>query len=61
MLLRETMWEIFLSTGNIDAYLAYRACLDCPPSDHRQQLTAAAAQSAVLYHSNQLVSEVRWH
>ncbi|BBB92798.1 MAG TPA: YqzL family protein [Methylomusa anaerophila] len=28
LVLREMMWEIFQNTGNIDAYLAYRACVD---------------------------------
>ena len=26
--LRNTMWGLFKSTGNLDAYLAYRACVD---------------------------------
>lgn len=29
MLLREVMWEIFLTTGHIGAYLAYRSCKEC--------------------------------
>lgn len=27
-MLRELMWDIFLSTGDVRAYLLYRQCLD---------------------------------
>jgi hypothetical protein len=30
------MWELFLSTGNLDAYLTYRACVD-PEELEREQ------------------------
>lgn len=28
-MLRDVMWDIFLSTGDIGAYLIYRQCSDC--------------------------------
>lgn len=61
MLLRETMWEIFLSTGNIDAYLAYRACLDChisPPESADETTEQVAVPD---FFPNNVSSEVRWH
>lgn len=32
MLLRELIWDIFMSTGDIGIYLLYRRCLDSSPS-----------------------------
>lgn len=62
MLLRETMWEIFLSTGNIDAYLAYRACLDCQDNQTTETTDEAIDPLAVQgCFANQLLREVRWH
>jgi len=54
------MWELFLSTGNIDAYLAYRACSDC--QSNNQQLADEATETPVKpeYFVNHLLSEVRW-
>ncbi|CQR73927.1 YqzL family protein [Sporomusa ovata] len=62
MLLRETLWEIFFSTGNIDAYLAYRACSDCHCSN-QQQSDDEPTQSllAEKYSSKDLLREVKWH
>ncbi len=62
MLLRETMWDLFLSTGNIDAYLAYRACLDCP-SNCQQDPEDEATKSLVVpkYFYNHFLREVKWH
>ncbi|SDF06418.1 YqzL family protein [Sporomusa acidovorans] len=61
MLLRETMWEIFLSTGNIDAYLAYRACLDCHVTSQQQSADEATEKTAVPeYFLDHVSREVRW-
>ncbi len=35
MLLRDLMWDIFLSTGDIGAYMLYRQCLDYQPGTSR--------------------------
>ena len=62
MLLRETLWEIFFSTGNIDAYLAYRACPDCHRSN--QQQSADEATHSLVVEENLLedsLREVKWH
>jgi len=28
-MLRDLMWEVFQSTGHIEAYLMYRSCAEC--------------------------------
>lgn len=62
MLLRETMWEIFSSTGNIDAYLAYRACSEYPNNCQRQlEDTATKLISVPNYFSKDISCEVKWH
>ncbi|XER07199.1 hypothetical protein SRRS_27530 [Sporomusa rhizae] len=60
MLLRETMWEIFLSTGNIDAYLAYRACLDCHTDQIEPADESTESELVTEFFSNNLMREVRW-
>ncbi|WP_414714908.1 YqzL family protein [Sporomusa sp.] len=54
------MWEIFLSTGNIDAYLTYRACLDSRTSqlESADESTELLAEPEYLW--NNLLREVRW-
>jgi hypothetical protein len=61
VLLRETLWEIFSSTGNIDAYLAYRACLDCcmDPSESADETTEQVTVRELF--AKNMLSEVRWH
>jgi hypothetical protein len=54
------MWEIFLSTGNIDAYLAYRACLDCRIGQLESVDEATEILSVPEYLWNNLLREVRW-
>ena len=44
MLLRDLMWEVFLSTGHIETYLMYRSCTewdDQPVAlpDHNEMIT----------------------
>jgi len=29
VVLRDLMWEVFQSTGHIEAYLMYRSCTEC--------------------------------
>ncbi|HAK73296.1 MAG TPA: YqzL family protein [Sporomusaceae bacterium] len=33
MLLKDLLWELFQTTGQISAYLAYRECTEYGPSD----------------------------
>ncbi|WP_371361028.1 YqzL family protein [Sporomusa malonica] len=54
------MWEIFLSTGNIDAYLAYRACLDCHTSQPESVDESTELLAVPEYLWNNLLREVRW-
>ncbi|MBP2638122.1 MAG: hypothetical protein H6Q72_4029 [Firmicutes bacterium] len=62
MLLRETLWEIFSSTGNIDAYLAYRACSEYPNNCQRQLEDEATEIVGVPnYFSKHILCEVKWH
>ena len=62
MLLRETWWEIFSSTGNIDAYLAYRACSEYPNNCQRQlEDEATELMSVPDYFSKHISCEVKWH
>ncbi|WP_371369828.1 YqzL family protein [Sporomusa rhizae] len=54
------MWEIFLSTGNIDAYLAYRACLDCHTDQIEPADESTESELVTEFFSNNLMREVRW-
>ncbi|QDR80928.1 hypothetical protein [Sporomusa termitida] len=60
MLLRETMWEIFFSTGNIDAYLTYRACLN-PDASQLESTGDEPVEVLTVpeYHWNNLLRELR--
>ncbi|WP_414714958.1 YqzL family protein [Sporomusa sp.] len=53
------MWEIFLSTGNIDAYLTYRACLDSHTSQHESTDESSELLVVPEYLWNNLLRELR--
>jgi hypothetical protein len=54
------MWEIFFSTGNIDAYLAYRACQDCPGNTSEPADESTEPMLLPANFSNHGLREARW-